>query len=408
MTTTAIPTHESTLYARTREIDAPDLLALLPSPHRVHSWVRQGEGIVGWGEAARVDTGGPARFEDAERAWRRLVGRMEIDDEVGLPGTGPVAFASFGFGDDPGHSVLTVPSVLIGRRAGRAWITTIRSEDAVRADVPTPVTAPGTVRWREPRLPADRWRDVVAEIVPHLRAGALDKVVLARDLLAEADEPIDPRFLLRRLASRHPDCWTFAVAGLVGTTPELLLRRQDNQVTARVLAGSTWPGADEDLLRSAALREEHRFAVESLLSSLVPHCTSTKADGPFVLSLPSIAHLATDVTGDLAPERATLLEMAGAVHPTAAVGGTPRTEAVRLIAAVEGREGLDRGRYAGPVGWVGADGDGELGIALRCAQLSGRQARLFAGCGLIAQSDPDTELRETDAKFAAMREALDD
>jgi menaquinone-specific isochorismate synthase len=265
------------------------------------------------------------------------------------------------------------------------------------------------VRWREGVVPAHRWRKSVVEAVRRMRSSSLDKVVLARDLIAEADQPIDPRFLLRRLAERHPDCWTFAVDGLVGATPELLLRRHGSQVFSRVLAGSTWPGAEGNthLLRSTAHREEHRFAVESLVASLVPHCTMIHANGPDVLELRNIAHLSTDVAGTLeGPAPASLFQLAEAVHPTAAVGGTPRHEAVQLITELEQNEGLDRGRYAAPVGWVDASGNGELGIALRCAQLSGAQAQLFAGCGLIADSDPDSEVEESRAKFAAVRDAL--
>jgi menaquinone-specific isochorismate synthase len=408
MTTAVIPEREPTrLSARTREIEpVDDLLAMLPSPHHAMSWVRGGEGLVGWGEVVRVELAGPDRFEQAERAWRRLGDRLDVDDDVGLPGSGLIAFASFAFGDSA-NSLLILPRVVIGSRGGRSWITEIAGHGGERRDAVTPVVATSGIRWRDGRLPADRWRDAVAEAVRRMRGGALDKVVLARDLVAEADAPIDPRSVLRRLANRHPDCWTFAVDGLVGATPELLLRRHAGQVYSRVLAGTTWPATgDQDVPNSHAHREEHRLAVESLLDPLIPHCTSVRADGPFALRLRNLTHLSTDVVGTLASPQPGLLRLAEAVHPTAAVGGTPRPEAVRVIAELEGREGMDRGRYAGPVGWMDAAGNGELGIALRCAQLSGHRARLFAGCGLVADSQPDLEVQETHAKFAAMREAL--
>jgi menaquinone-specific isochorismate synthase len=414
MTPTAlIPEREPTrLSARTRAVDDnAELLSLLPNPNEAFSWVRQGEGVVGWGEAARIETSGPDRYSRAEEEWRRLAERVAVADDVGLPGCGLIAFASFAFGDRPGHSVLIVPRVVVGRKAGKSWITEIDGEGVDALEAVSPIAAPGSVRWHEGIVSEHRWWKSVAEAVRRMRASSLDKVVLARDLIAEADGPIDPRFLLRRLAENHPDCWTFGVDGLVGATPELLLRRHGSEVCSRVLAGSTWPGAEGSvpLLRSTAHREEHRFAVDSLVASLSPYCATIHADCPTVLELRNIAHLSTDVSGTLAGQvPASLFELAEAVHPTAAVGGTPRDEAVHLIAELEQHEGLDRGRYAAPVGWVDANGNGELGIALRCAQLSGARAHLFAGCGLIADSDPDVEVAESRAKFAAVRDALGD
>jgi menaquinone-specific isochorismate synthase len=235
-----------------------------------------------------------------------------------------------------------------------------------------------------------------------MRAGELAKAALAHDLLAVAEADHDPRHLLRGLADRYPTCWAYAVDGLVGATPELLLRRRGDVVESRVLAGTGWAGSGS--LTSAKNLAEHAFAVDSLAERLRPFCrTLTVPDSPSVLELHNVSHLATDVRGRARGD-ASLLRIAGAVHPTAAVGGTPRAEAVALIASLEG---MDRGRYAGPVGWLGAAGDGELGIALRCAQLAGPVARLYAGCGIVADSDPDSEVREAAAKLLAVREALE-
>ena len=384
----------ATAVARTYDVpDTSDVLAALPDRHGVLSWVRDGEGFAAWGEAFRLEFTGPDRFAQAAAGWRRLADRITAGDPSAV-----VAFASFGF---TGRSVLVVPKVLVGRRNGRSWVTTVGEP---RVGLSTPVVAPGPMRWSDGALPVHRWRAAVAEAVRRIRSGQLDKVVLARDLVAEADEPVDPRFVLRKLAARHRKCWTFAVDGLVGATPELLLRRAGDQVSSRVLAGTSWPGADQELMRSESYLDEHRFAVDSLLRTLGPHCTSLRTSGPSVLQLRGISHLSTDVTGTAGG--AGLLDLVGAVHPTAAVGGTPGPVAARLIEELESP--LDRGRYTGPVGWVDAAGDGELGIALRCAQLSGTRARLFAGAGLVAESDPDVEVRETHAKFAAMREVLGD
>jgi menaquinone-specific isochorismate synthase len=250
--------------------------------------------------------------------------------------------------------------------------------------------------------------------VARLRDGELGKVVLAHDLIASVaaeDSPVDPRYLLHGLADRYPNCWTFAVDGLVGATPELLLRRTGETVSARVLAGTVWPREDMDtdqlaanLLASAKNQEEHRYAVESLAATLAPFCSAlTVPADPEVLRLRNVLHLATDVHGTLADD-VSLLTLTGAAHPTAAVGGTPREAAVALITELEG---MDRGRYAGPVGWIDAAGDGEFGIALRCAQVAGATVRLFAGCGIVADSDPDSEVVEAAAKFVPMRDALE-
>jgi menaquinone-specific isochorismate synthase len=399
------------LGVRTRLVDDPvRLLDLLPDREGALAWVHGEEGLVGWGEVARLSPAGPDRFRDADRWWRSFAERLSVDDEVGLPGTGPVAFASFTFADDARGSVLVVPRVVVGRRDGVAWITEFSHADAVHAV--RPVRPCGAVRYADGQLSVAGYRKAVAEAVRLMRAGELDKVVLAHDLLAVADHPLDARHLLAGLAARYPACWSYAVDGLVGATPELLMRRRAGTVWSRVLAGTIWPGPTEEgdlgdaLLGSAKDRHEHQLAVQSLVDALRPLCAELTAPAePVPLVLPNVTHLASDVAGTLpADDPASLLELVAAVHPTAAVGGTPREIAVPLIAALEG---MDRGRYTGPVGWIDAGGDGELGIALRCAQLDGPVARLFAGCGIVADSDPDKEVREAAAKLLAVREVME-
>ena len=393
---------------RTRSVDVPGpLLDLLPDDRPI-SWVREQDGLVGWGEVARWTGTGPDRFADADEWWRAFVDELEVEDEVGLPGTGPVGFASFAFSDESAGSVLVVPRVVVGRRDGRSWITEFSrgaGPSAVRSV--SPVRPSGTLRYSDGRLPVGRYRSAVAEAVRRMRAGELDKAALAHDLLAVGAEPLDPRYLLGGLARRYPTCWSFAVEGLVGATPELLVRRTGDVVESRVLAGTMWgEGRAERLLGSEKDRHEHALAVDSLADALDPLCAELDVpEVPQVLTLHNVSHLASDVSGRLDPVApATLLQLAEAVHPTAAVGGTPRKVAVDLITELEQ---MDRGRYAGPVGWVDARGDGELGIALRCAQLDGPVARLFAGCGIVADSDPDTEVREAAAKLVAVRDALE-
>jgi menaquinone-specific isochorismate synthase len=254
----------------------------------------------------------------------------------------------------------------------------------------------------------------VSTAIGRIERGDVEKVVLARDLDALAERPLDPRRLLDRLASRYPGCWTFSVDGLVGATPEMLVRREKGLVTSRVLAGTIRRSGDDArdlalagrLARSSKDLEEHEYAVRSVAQALAPHCATTNVpEAPFVLHLANVMHLATDVTGVLA-DGSTSLELAAALHPSAAVCGTPTNAAAELIDELEG---MDRDRYAGPVGWMDAQGDGEWGIALRCARIDAadpRRARLFAGCGIVAGSDPAAELSESDAKLVPMREAL--
>ena len=414
MAATPIAVATDRVRVRTRPVpaDGGDLISRLPRPDDVLCWLNGGEGLVGWGVLARFEACGPRRFNQLDAAWRSFVSRMDVHDEVGGYGSGPVAFTSVAFADRPGHSVLIVPRVIVGRRDGVTWVTELVT-DGVPAEQTAvqPVREPGQLRYATGQLPVTSWRNSVAGAVDRLRSGLLAKVVLAHDLVAEAQRPVDPRFLLRGLAARYPTCWAFAVDGLVGATPELLVRRHGSQVSARVLAGTTWPHDGmaraelaTELLASEKNRAEHEYAVQSMVEALRPFCRELAVpDAPTVLNLRNVLHLATDVQGTLTGGHS-VLRLAWLAHPTAAVGGTPAPDARRLIDELEG---MDRGRYAGPVGWVDANGDGELGIALRCAQLDGRVVRMFAGCGIVADSDPDTEVREAAAKLVPIRDALE-
>ncbi len=414
--------------ARTGEGDEPDardLLDLLPAGDAPLAWVRRGDGLVAWGEAARVETSGPSRFADADEAWRRIVAHAVVRDEVRLPGTGPVAFGSFAFDDESAAGgVLVVPRVVVGRRAGRAWLTTQTPAGDLGAP-PDPATlrvadhvpSPGAVAQADGALSPARWGAAVSDAVARIRRGDVDKVVLARDVTVTAEEPVDPRWVARRLADRYAATWTFVVDSLVGATPELLVRSQKGLVTSRVLAGTIRRTGDDeaDMARAGILAhsskdlEEHEYAVASVAAALTPFCSSTNVpDVPFVLSLPNVLHLASDVTGVLAPDepRPTSLALAAALHPSAAVCGTPTAAARDVIRAVEH---MDRDRYAGPVGWLGADGDGEWGIGLRSGRVQAddpRRVRIFAGCGVVAASEPTAELAESEAKLEPMRWAL--
>src|SRR5450631_2214240 len=415
--------HVPTLVARTVTLDDPGaLLSLLPEtagPQQVSSWVRHGEGLVGWGRALELRTSGAGRFNEAQAWWRSVVEHAVIRDDVTLPGTGPVAFGSFSYSaDSAAGAMLVVPEVLVGKRGSRWWMTTIgvgsHLPGGLALSAASPPAAPLDVTFSDGALSGARWSTVVASAVARINAGEMDKVVLARDLAANADSGIDPRWLLLRLAERYETTWVFAVDGLVGATPELLVRLDKGLVTSRVLAGTIRRTGDDEhdlalaasLARSSKDLEEHEYAVRSVAEALEPHCSSINVpESPFVLHLSNVMHLATDVAGVLT-DGATSLALAASLHPSAAVCGTPTAVADTAIGELEQ---MDRGRYAGPVGWMDSSGDGEWGIALRCGAYDGSdgtQIRLFAGCGIVAGSDPDSELAESDAKFVPMRDAL--
>jgi menaquinone-specific isochorismate synthase len=413
------------LVARTVAVEPAvggHLLSLLPSvadPASISSWIRRGEGLVGWGRAAEFRSGGHHRFADAQQWWRRVTSTAVVRDEVHLPGTGPVAFGSMAYaGESPSGGSLVVPEVVVGRRGDSCWVTTIGGDGTmpgawVPRRQPDPV-APRNVRFADGSLSAAQWEVAVAEAVHRITAGELDKVVLARDLEVLTEAPIDVRWLLSRLAERYAKTWVFAVDGLVGATPELLVRLEKGLVTSRVLAGTIRRTGDDEhdlalaasLARSSKDLEEHEYAVRSVAEALRPHCLSMNVpESPFVLHLTNVMHLATDMAGVLS-DASTSLALAASLHPSAAVCGTPARVADRTIAELEQ---MDRGRYAGPVGWMDATGDGEWGIALRCGAFDDGDAsrmRLFAGCGIVAGSDPEAELAESDAKLVPMRDAL--
>jgi menaquinone-specific isochorismate synthase len=404
------------LAVTTQQID--DIRPLVPLVDARHPivFVRRGQGIAGIGEALRLEFRGPSRFRDAAAAWKRIAAEASVADPLGLPGTGLVALGAFSFADDSAQtSVLIVPSVILGRRGGTSWITRTRDlASAASFEEPTE-NALGddfTVKFDFGALDRPGYVGAVEAALVHLRAGELSKVVLARSMIGRLPDNADLRVLLAELAAGYPDTWTFAVDGLIGSSPETLVTASRGTVTARVLAGSAPRGADpaSDQDAAAALAtstkdlDEHQFALRSLLASLAPHARNvTSSEQPFTLKLPNLWHLASDVEGDLT-DGSSSLDLLSALHPTAAVAGTPTDKALALIAQLEP---FDRGRYAGPVGWVGADGDGEWAIALRSAQVDeDGTITAYAGAGIVADSDPDKELAETRMKFRPIIDAF--
>ncbi len=409
---------------RVRTVAVPDpgpLVALLPETDAV-AWLRGGDGMVAWGEVVRHKAATPA---EAEEWWQALVAQSDVESELAtmLPGSGLVAFGSFLFDPDntAASSGLVVPRTVLGRRGGQAWLTQVGLEAGETRPAPVAGSvppAPTGVRFEGGSLSSEQWRAAVSRAVGDIGSGVLDKVVLARDLVAVADGDVDPRWLVSRLSETYPRCWTYLIDGLVGSTPEMLVRLEAGLATSRVLAGTIQRSGEggsstsTDLALATALSrsskdlEEHEYAVASVAAALEPFCSALNVpETPYVLELPNVLHLASDVTAAVAPG-VTALGLAAALHPSAAVCGTPTAVARELIASLEH---LDRERYAGPVGWTDASGAGEWAIALRCGILDEtdpRRIRLFAGCGIVAGSDPDAEWAEAQAKLAPMISAL--
>jgi len=417
------PAEPSRLTFRTTSIETAngepiDLLDVLPSDQSV-AWIRRGEGLIGWGEAARLQVRGDETFSRAQRWWNRLLTGAHIEDSVDLPGTGPVAFASFAF-DINGLSEIVVPEIVIGTKGGQSWITTVNNASFDTSlltqsfsEPSRPPVPPAAVNWSAGSLSTDDWKKAVATAVERINSGELDKVVLARDVIAHIEGDIDVRFLIKRLSTAYPTCWTFVVKNLFGATPELLVRRTGDVVMSRVLAGTVRRQGDAStdselataLLKSDKDLSEHAYAVNSVARALAAHCTDLEVpERPQVLELSNVQHLATDVTGQLANE-APILALVASLHPTAAVCGTPTERAKSVITELEG---MNRRRYAGPVGWFDNHGEGEFGIALRCAEIdpAEKTIRSFAGCGIVAGSDPEMELAESIAKLAPVRDCL--
>jgi menaquinone-specific isochorismate synthase len=405
------------LVAWTVEVDDPgDLLSWLPAGD-AFAFLRGGDGIVGWGEAVRLHSVAQVRSgADLADDVAELLGAMTVRDDVRQAGTGPVAVASLVFDPRDAGSVVVVPKVVLGRRDGRSWLTLTTPPGAVevpalrRQPVAATTAPPAAVTAAVP--PEPQWRAAVETAVASLRAGELDKVVLARALDVTAAAALDPRAVASRLAARFPGCFTYICDGLVGASPELLVRRTGRHAESVVLAGTVRRGAtpEEDAALEASLlaspkdAAEHRWAATSVEDVFSTVATDVVADArPTLLRLANVSHLATHIEAWLGADAPTALALAAALHPSAAVGGSPRDEA---MSAIRRLESAPRGRYAAPVGWVDAAGDGEFAIALRCAQIAGAHARLWAGAGIVADSDPDAEVAETTAKFDAVLSAL--
>jgi isochorismate synthase len=368
-------------------------------------FVRDGVGIAGRGEVARVPVDHVEEF----------LASIKREDHVNVPGSGPVAMGVLPF--IPGAPAeFVVPKVTVGKDAdGKVWITSIDSDiDAAIATLPTPrpPTPDGGSFSVRPGVPIDTYLAAVAAGRDAVEGGHLTKVVIARDILISADKPLDIRAILRRLRASFGSSYRYSIDGFIGASPELLIARHGDVVRSHPLAGTTPrtgdPATDarlaSELIASMKNQVEHRVVIDVVNDTLLPWCSYLDWEAePSIVAVANVQHLGTRMEGWLSQPAPSVLEMARALSPTPALGGHPRDEALALIAKVEG---MDRGRYGGAVGWLDSSGNGIFAVAIRCAEITGTEARLFAGGGIVAESDPLAELAETQAKFQAMISAI--
>jgi menaquinone-specific isochorismate synthase len=414
------------LVARTRRLDADvDLLRFAGRDGVLFEKGRAG--LAGRGIAARLEWPGGDAAAAAQAVATELAG-IEADDEVGLAGCGPVAFGALPFA--PGApSVLTVPKVAAGRAEdGTRWITTIADVDTdagrgagadgtpdggapalEAADAPIPGVRRFSVEAA--RAPED-WCALVEQATKAMAGGAFAKVVLARQIDIATDAPIDRLAVLERLRSAYPGCHLVSIDGLVAASPELLVSVTGDIVRSHPMAGTAPRGGDPttdqrlaaSLLASTKDRQEHQITIDMVHDTLLPWCSYLDYEAePSVVAVANVQHLATLVEGRLSQPAPSVLELVAALHPTPAVAGWPRDDAVAWIAE---HEGIDRLRYAGTAGWVDAAGNGTWAVSVRCAEIEGSSARLCAGNGIVPDSDPPTELAETRAKLQALLSAI--
>jgi menaquinone-specific isochorismate synthase len=373
--------------ARTEALDEPNELLDHLGPGGF-AWLEGDSGFVTAGIAARCSPG---------RAGAMLDAVTHVHDGRAGAHAGPRMVGALPF---EGEGQLVLPSRIVARDSdGHAWRTTIQG-----ADIPPVLRvtreAPHQFAVR-PDTAVSEWHDMVARTLAAIDAGEVQKVVLAREIEIEADIPFVVRDALATLRATQPGCTVYALDEFVGASPELLVRRMGRAVLSRPMAGT---GDDPAaLLASAKDAHEHRIVVDAITAVLENLCDGMDVDGPRAVQFATVTHLATAIRGRLVDARVTALDLVERLHPTPAVGGWPDERARAIIRTLERR---GRGRYAGACGWVDGKGDGEFVIALRCAQLQGNNARLYAGAGIVAGSDPTAEWAETQVKFQPMLRAL--
>jgi isochorismate synthase len=437
---------EGRLVSATIELDADvDPIALASGSRlaadRWFCWEQPDRGfaLAGIGTAAEVVSRGKDRFRDLAEGCSRVARDRVAAEPSGLPaGAGPVWATGLAFSPEGGSepiwsslppALAVLPEVAIARSEGRSFLTaSVAREPGAEANVllqrisgrlgslrAAPLTPadphPSAATRISGRYPPERYERIVSAAVERIRSSGIDKVVLARELTVDAPAAHDPGALLGALRDLFPSCFCFCFgtpeAAFIGASPELLVRRSGAVAATVALAGTTSRSADpavddhlgEAMLRSPKVRDEHGIVVRRIERTLRPHSVWVHAEGePFVVKVGNLQHLATPIRAQLA-ESHSAIELAAFLHPTPAIGGEPREPALELIDELEG---IDRGWYTGPVGWMDAAEDGEFCVGLRSALLRDREAHLFAGCGIVADSDPAAELQESELKFEAL------
>jgi salicylate biosynthesis isochorismate synthase/menaquinone-specific isochorismate synthase len=434
------------LVSVTAEVDVADpcaaVFASRLASDRWFCWEQPDRGfaLAGLGVAHESASRGRARFAEVAEECLRIGGDPILDEPQGLPaGAGPVWLGGFAFDSEGGASStwsslspgsLVLPELSLCRSGERTFLTVNAvvnlGDDAgeraaaldarlagLRAEAPLPMLDPHPTAHAEIRSarPPAEFEAAVAAATARIDEGEMSKVVLAREVIVSAAAAHDPAALFGAMRVQFPACFCFCCgtpeAAFIGASPELLVRRSGASVSTVALAGSTRRSSDpavddhlgEQLLRSDKDRREQRIVTRRIVRALRPHAVWVEAAAePEIVKVANIQHLATPVIAQLA-EPHSAIELAGLLHPTPAVGGEPWPDAATAIADLEG---LDRGWYAGPVGWMDATEDGEFCVALRSALLRDREAHLFAGVGVVAGSDPAAELAETEVKLGAL------
>ena len=389
----------------TRRLDKPVDLNRFASSDG-YLFARDSTGLAGRGVAARVP---------ADRA-REFLAMLEVHDEIGRPGSGPVLFGAVPFDSDRPHEFVLPRIIIACDEAGDSWVTTIDGSafETPSPESPAPPSSLQPSFHVRPGVPIDHYLAAVSAARDAVARGELEKVVIARDVIVESDEPIDVTALTARLRQSFGSSYRYLVDGLVGASPELLIERRGNLVSSHPLAGTTPrtgdPSTDErlarELLASSKNQVEHRIVIDMVHDTLLPHCSYLDwEEQPSVVPVANVQHLGTLMSGRLSEPLLHVLDAVHLLSPTPALGGSPRAAALDVIARYEG---MDRGRYGGAVGWFDRHGNGTFAVTIRCAELDAqhRVARLFAGGGIVAESEPLAELAETQAKFQAMLAAI--
>ena len=396
-------------FSTTFTADQIDLTAIAGSDGML--FVRNGIGFATRGVAARV----------ASHEAREFLANIQVDDSVHAPGSGPVLIGAIPFDSKQPHDFV-LPKLLVCKSDdGRCWVTTIQDTELDKSEsidlelspthAPSATSSSYTVT---PGVDIETYLQAVTAARDAVRSGAITKAVIARDVFVTSSQPIDIHSVLLRLRNSFGSSYQFSVDGFVGASPELLVSIVDGEVSSHPLAGTAPRTGDPttdaqlatSLLSSTKNQIEHRIVIDAVHDTLLPWCSYLDWEPEAsIVAVANVQHLGTHMLGRLSEPFLHVLDAVYALSPTPALGGFPRDKALKLIADVEG---MSRGRYGGAVGWFDAQGNGVWAVAIRCAEYSNNNmtARLFAGGGIVADSEPLAELAETQAKLQAMLAAI--